>query len=281
MSLPLRQVAQRIGVPAAAAAAMPSSLLQTSSKSRLFRINRNALSPSFFLSREGEMVGACKYFTLISRRLSDQVLDNVNRGPPWLSAPYPPGILHARHEKLRLINHVEINTFRTGKESEQDHLEWEQEMKNLKMMRLPLLERDNQQNNKIPTLVITSKKKVHKSAVVRFKVARKLWRAFDMAIQKVEGSSSQLPRGEFHLLHKFIVVTFVYKRFFFQFVSDSATLYLFAATKEAHDATLDDVTSEVLNILNRHASKRARKGNGNDGFQRQGKAILNQKKYQR
>jgi hypothetical protein len=180
------------------ALAQASSLSSTSMqppKSRLYRIPHDILPDHFFTSKDSIDLGSCKYFNLRLRRLSQDVLDSVNRGPRFLAGAYPPGLLHARHEKYRLINHVKVDTWRTGEESEHDHQVAEEKLRRLSLQRIPVL-KDGGEDSKIPTLVITSKKRVDKLSVVRHIVSKKLWRSFDLAVNELQGTPNEVQRGE-------------------------------------------------------------------------------------
>lgn len=177
------------------AVAEASSLASTSykkpQKSRLYRIANEAL-PSTSIFSGAIHIGTCQYFNLLQRRLPQDALDSINKGPPCLAGSYPPGLLHARHEKYRLINHVKIDTWRSGEESEEDHQQAEESLRQLSMQRLPILDG---QSEKIPTTIITSKKRVHKLSVVRHQVAKKLWNAFDRAVKRLQGSANEVGKG--------------------------------------------------------------------------------------
>jgi hypothetical protein len=193
MALPRGHGVRRIVAEASSSA---SSSYRKPQKSRLYRIANEALPLSSIFSGSRQ-VGTCQYFNLLQRKLPQDALDSINKGPPSLSGAYPPGLLHARHERYRLINHVKVDTWRSGEESEEEHQKAEDNLRQLTMQRLPILHGESE---KVPTKIITSKKKVHKLSTVRHRIAKKLWKAFDDAVKQLQGTASEVGKGEQRVL---------------------------------------------------------------------------------
>ena len=167
-------------------------------RSRLFRMSRSVVPASFYSYAGATQLGSArsKYFQLSLRRLSDQIVQDINRGPPWLQGDYPANLLHQRHEKRRLVNITPVSVWRSGEESAEDDARWESERKQLGRLKIPLLERGNPDIDLIPTVIICSKKKIGKLAVTRFAVTRLIWRSFDAAVRRLQDSPEALPNGE-------------------------------------------------------------------------------------
>lgn len=176
-------------------------------KSRLYRIPHEALPEGFLSSHDSINIGSCKYFSLRLKRLNKDVIDKINNGPSFLAGAYPPGLLHGRHEKYRLINHVKIDTWRTGEESERDHKLAETNLRDLAVQRIPKIGGDVDNEKDIPALIITSKKRVHKLSVVRHNVSKKIWRSFDTAVNELHGTPSQIVKCEL------LINPFIYDRY--------------------------------------------------------------------
>jgi len=100
-----------------------------------------------------------------------------------------------------LINYLpSTHIWRTGDETEEDHIRAEEAKRIFALQKFPILEKNNDEIDKIPTMIIVSKKRIDKRAVVRNAVSRKIWNAFDRAVQELENGPNRIPRGEQHNL---------------------------------------------------------------------------------